>query len=75
MATTPRQLRRWGYPTVPRVSVGDPAFAPPEVRWRPALTDRGTAARLARRIGTTALRRLDDGATAGAPLILVAGAG
>ena len=70
-----RQLRRWGYPTVPRVSVGDPAFAPPEVRWRPTLTDRRTAARLARRIGTSALRRLDDGATAGAPLILVAGAG
>jgi hypothetical protein len=66
-------LRRWGYPTVPRVIRGDPPFAPPEVRWRAGLTDRAAAMRLARRLGTTAVRRVRGGAPGGPPLIVVAG--
>ena len=71
-----RRLRRWGYPALPRVIVGDPSLAPPEVRWRTGLRpDRPTAARLARRLGTSAVRRLDDGSLGGAPLIVVVGVG
>ena len=70
-----RRLRRWGYPTIPRVIVGDPSLAPPEVRWRAGLTDRTTAARLARRLGTTAVRRVEDASVGGAPLIVVVGLG
>ena len=41
----------------------------------PALTDRASAERLARHVGTTAVRRVADDHTGGAPLILVAGVG
>jgi len=68
-------LRAWGYPIVARVIRGDPPLAPPEVRWRAGLTDRAAAERLARRIGTTAVRRIADRSVGGAPLILVAGVG
>jgi hypothetical protein len=68
-------LRDWGYPTAARVVRGDPALAPPEIRWRAGLTDRASAERLARQIGTTAVRRVADDHTGGAPLILVAGVG
>ena len=68
-------LRDWGYPTSPRVVRGDPALAPPEVRWRAGLTDRASAERLARHVGTTAVRRVADDHNGGAPLILVAGVG
>jgi len=75
VARVMRRLRRWGYLALPRVIVGDPSLAPPEVRWRTGLTDRPTAARLARRLGTSAVRRLDDGSLGGAPLIVVVGVG
>ena len=68
-------LRDWGYPTSPRVVRGDPALAPPEIRWRAGLTDRASAERLARHVGTTAVRRVADDHNGGAPLILVAGVG
>ena len=68
-------LRDWGYPTSARVVRGDPALAPPEIRWRAGLTDRASAERLARHVGTTAVRRVADDHTGGAPLILVAGTG
>jgi hypothetical protein len=68
-------LRDWGYPTSARVVRGDPALAPPEIRWRAGLTDRASADRLARHVGTTAVRRVADDHTGGAPLVLVAGTG
>ncbi|MET0686243.1 MAG: hypothetical protein ABW060_13070 [Solirubrobacteraceae bacterium] len=68
-------LRDWGYPTAARVVRGDPALAPPEIRWRAGLTDRASAERLARHVGTTAVRRVADDHSGGAPLILVAGVG
>ena len=68
-------LREWGYPTALRVARGDPSLAPPEIRWRAGLTDRASAERLARHFGTSAVRRVADDHTGGAPLILVAGVG
>jgi hypothetical protein len=70
-----KDLDEWGYPTAARVVRGDPALAPPEIRWRAGLTDRASAERLARHVGTTAVRRVADDHTGGAPLILVAGVG
>jgi hypothetical protein len=67
------RLRGWGYRPEPRVVRGDPRPPPPEVRWRERLTDRATARRLARRLGTGAVRRVAAGSLDDAPLIVVAG--